>query len=117
MSTSTLYHNPRCSKSREALALLATNQINPTVVLYLEQTPSAEQLAELLARLGFTDARQLMRKAEAEYNALGLDKAELSQAELIAALVTHPKLIERPIFCHNGKAVIGRPPEKILEIL
>ncbi len=97
--------------------MLTTNQINPTVVLYLEQTPSAEQIAELLARLGFTDARQLMRKAEAEYATLGLDKTQLSQAELIAALVTHPKLIERPIFSHNGKAVIGRPPEKVLEIL
>ena len=117
MSASTLYHNPRCSKSREALALLTTNQINPTVVLYLEQAPSAEQLTELLARLSFTDARQLMRKAEAEYTALSLDNAALSQAELIAALVAHPKLIERPVFCHKGRAVIGRPPDKVLEIL
>lgn len=117
MSTSRLYHNPRCSKSREALALLVENQINPTVVLYLEQTPSANEIAQLLASLGFNDARQLMRKSEVEYAALGLDNPALSQAELIIALAAHPKLIERPVFCHQGRAIIGRPPARVLEIL
>ena len=117
MSTSRLYHNPRCSKSREALALLAENEINPTVVLYLEQTPSADEISQLLASLGFNDARQLMRKSEADYAALGLDNPTLSQAELIAALVAHPRLIERPVFCHQGRAVIGRPPARVLEIV
>ena len=117
MSTSTLYHNPRCSKSREALALLTAKQINPTVVLYLEQAPSADELTQLLATLGFTNARELMRQGEAEYTSLGLDNPALTQAELIAALAAHPKLIERPIFCHRDRAVIGRPPARVLEIL
>lgn len=112
-----LYHNPRCSKSREALALLTENQVNPTLVLYLEQTPTVDELSQLLTALGFSDARQLMRQGESEYTSLGLDNATLSQAELIAALVAHPKLIERPVFCHKGHAVIGRPPARVLEIL
>lgn len=117
MAMPRLYHNPRCSKSREALALLTENQINPTLVLYLEQAPSTEELQQLLTALGFNDARQLMRQGEAEYAALGLDNPAMSQADLIAALAAHPKLIERPVFCHNSRAVIGRPPARVLEIL
>lgn len=112
-----LYHNPRCSKSRAALALLESHEINPDLLLYLEQAPGVADLTQLLAALGFSDARQLMRQGEAEYTALGLDNPALSQAELIAALAAQPKLIERPIFCHKGRAVIGRPPERVLEIL
>lgn len=114
---STYYHNNRCSKSRDALALLRERGIEPQVVAYLEQPPSAEELAGLLKLLGFADARQLMRKSEAEYKELGLDDAALPQDKLLAALAAHPRLIERPVFVNGQRAVIGRPPERVLEIL
>lgn len=117
MSSPTLYHNPRCSKSREALSLLEAHQIKPTIIQYLNQAPSVADLTELIKALGLTDAREMMRKGEAEYAVLGLDKPSLSQAALIAAMAEHPRLIERPIFIHGDRAVIGRPPERVLEIL
>ncbi len=113
----TIYHNNRCSKSRQTLALLQERGIQPDVVVYLEQPPGADQIAELLKQLSLSDARELMRKGETEYKALGLDDPSLSQATLIEAMAKHPRLIERPIVVHNGKAVIGRPPERVLEIL
>lgn len=113
----TIYHNNRCSKSRQTLALLQERGIQPDVVVYLEQPPGADQIAELLKQLSLSDARELMRKEETEYKALGLDDPSLSQATLIEAMAKHPRLIERPIVVHNGKAVIGRPPERVLEIL
>jgi arsenate reductase len=113
----TIYHNPRCSKSRETLALLEERGISPTVVAYLDTPPDAAQIGELLALLGLPDARALMRKGEAEYKELGLENPALSQAELIAAMVAHPRLIERPIVVANGQARIGRPPENVLDIL
>lgn len=115
--TITLYHNARCSKSRAALALLEARGLMPQIVNYLETPPDAARLGELLKKLGFTDARQLMRQGEAEYKALGLDKPELDQAGLIAALAAHPRLIERPILVRGERAVIGRPPERVLELL
>lgn len=114
--TTTIYHNPRCSKSRAALALLQERGIAPRVVLYLEQAPSAADIATLLSKLGLDDARALMRRGEDEYQALGLDAASLSQEALIAAMVEHPRLIERPVVVHGERAVIGRPPEKVLEL-
>jgi arsenate reductase (glutaredoxin) len=117
MSEFTIYHNPRCSKSRAALALLAERGIEPKVVPYLEQTPSIAELSVLLQKLGFADARQLMRHGEAEYKELGLDNPALSQEALIATLAEHPRLIERPIVVRGNRAVIGRPPERVLEIL
>lgn len=117
MSTSTLYYNPNCSKCRAALALLRERGIEPQLVAYLEQPPTIAELVDLLDRLGLADARQLMRKGEAEYAALGLDDPGQSQEVLRAALIKHPQLIERPIFAHLGRAVIGRPPEKVLDIL
>lgn len=90
--------------------------MQPSVIEYLKTPPSAKELEEILDMLGM-EPRQLMRTREEEYKALGLDNSELSRKQLIQAMVKHPKLIERPIVIHNNKAVIGRPPEKILEIL
>ena len=116
MTDLTLYHNPRCSKSRGALELLEARGLTPTVVRYLETPLSAAQLRDLLARLNLS-ARQLLRSGEDEYKALNLGDSSLSEAHLIDAMATHPKLIERPILVAGDKAVIGRPPEKVLEIL
>ena len=111
-----LYHNPRCSKSRGALELLEARGLTPTVVRYLETPLDAAQLKALLAKLGLT-ARQLLRTGEDEYKALNLADASLSEAQLIAAIAAHPKLMERPILETADKAIIGRPPENVLEIL
>ncbi|MGQ7958889.1 arsenate reductase (glutaredoxin) [Pseudomonas sp. SP16.1] len=116
MTDLTLYHNPRCSKSRGALELLEARGLQPTVVRYLETPPSADQLKALLDKLGIA-ARDLLRSGEEEYKSLGLADASLSEAQLIEAMVRHPKLIERPILVAGDKAVIGRPPEKVLELL
>ena len=116
MTDLTLYHNPRCSKSRGALELLEARGLTPTVVRYLETPLSAAQLRDLLARLNLS-ARQLLRSGEDEYKALNLGDSSLSEAQLIDAMAANPKLIERPILVAGNRAVIGRPPEKILEIL
>ena len=116
MTDLTLYHNPRCSKSRGALELLEARGLTPTVVRYLETPLNAAQIKALLAKLGIS-ARQLLRTGEDEYKSLNLADATLSEAQLIAAIAAHPKLIERPILVAGEQAVIGRPPEKILEIL
>lgn len=116
MTDLTLYHNPRCSKSRGALELLEARGLTPTVVRYLETPLDAGQLERLLGKLGIT-TRQLLRTGEDEYKDLNLADESLSQAQLIAAIAAHPKLMERPILEAGEKAVIGRPPEKILEIL
>lgn len=112
----TLYHNPRCSKSRETLALLQARDIEPTIVLYLETPPTAKALKALLGLLQIP-ARQLLRKSEDAYKELNLADASLSETALINAMVAHPKLIERPIAIHGEKAIIGRPPENVLHIL
>lgn len=117
MTTTTIYFNPNCSKCRAALALLRERGIEPNIVSYLEQPPTPAELASLLNQLGFADARQLMRKGEAEYVALGLDDPRLTQDALLDALVKYPKLMERPVFVNQRRAVIGRPPEKVLDIL
>lgn len=116
MTDLTLYHNPRCSKSRAALELLEGRGLAPTVVRYLETPPDAETLKTLLGQLGIA-ARQLLRTGEDEYKALNLANPALSDAQLIDAMVRHPKLIERPILVAGDRAVIGRPPENVLEIL
>lgn len=117
MSTVSIYHNPRCSKSRETLSLLKSNGVKPEVVLYLETPPDAETLKTLLSKLGFASARELMRQKEDLYKELNLADAALSEEQLIQAMVENPKLIERPIVLANGQARIGRPPESVLEIL
>ena len=116
MDDTRLYHNPRCSKSRGALELLNERGIQPRVIAYLDTPPSAAELRELLRMLALP-ARALLRTGEEEYAALGLDDESLSDDALIAAMVAHPRLIERPIFVHNGRAVIGRPPERLLTLL
>lgn len=116
MTDLTLYHNPRCSKSRGALELLEARGLAPTVVRYLETPPTAGELKALLGKLGIS-ARQLLRSGEDEYKTLNLADASLSEAQLIEAMIQHPKLIERPILIAGDKAAIGRPPEKVLEIL
>jgi arsenate reductase len=112
----TIYHNPRCSKSRATLALIDGQGKQADVVEYLKTPPSAEQLEAILQMLGL-EPRQLMRTKEVEYKEAGLEDPGLSRDQLLAAMVKYPKLIERPIVIRGGKAVIGRPPEKVLEIL
>lgn len=116
MAAMTLYHNPRCSKSRSALQLLEERGLNPAIVRYLETPLSPAQLQDLLGKLGIP-ARQLLRSGEDEYKRLGLSDPNLTDAQLIEAMAAQPKLIERPILVVGEKAVIGRPPENILEIL
>jgi arsenate reductase len=114
--TVTIYHNPRCSKSRQTLELLRARGIEPVIVPYLEMPPGAAELDRVIDLLGM-EPRDLMRKNEAAYKETGLDDPALTREALIAAMVTHPILIERPIVLTNGKAALGRPPEKVLEIL
>ncbi|EGT5762114.1 arsenate reductase (glutaredoxin) [Cronobacter sakazakii] len=113
----TIYHNPRCSKSRETLSLLTEHGIEPDVVLYLETPPDAATIKTLLNQLGFSQARELMRTKEDLYKTLNLADPSLSEEALILAMVDNPKLIERPIVISHGKARLGRPPEQVLEIL
>ena len=112
----TIYHNPRCSKSREALALLRQHQVEPEIVEYLKTPPDAATLARVLRLLNM-EPRDLMRRKEPEYRELGLDDPGLSPEQLIQAMVAHPKLIERPIVIKGNKAALGRPPEQVLEVL
>jgi arsenate reductase (glutaredoxin) len=113
----TIYHNPRCSKSRETLTLLQARGIEPNVVTYLETPLSVEQLKALFQLLELTHVRDMMRTKEEKYRELNLKDPSVSDEELFAAMAAHPKLIERPIVVSNGKARHGRPPEKVLEIL
>jgi arsenate reductase len=114
--SATLYHNPRCSKSRQTLQLLQEKGLEPEVVEYLKTPPDAATLEKILDMLGM-QPRELMRTKEDDYKQLGLDDASLSREQLIQAMVEHPKLIERPILVKDGKAAIGRPPEQVLELL
>jgi arsenate reductase (glutaredoxin) len=111
-----IYHNPRCTKSRQTLQLLKDKGIEPEVIEYLKTPPSAAELADILGKLGI-EPRALMRKQEAEYKANGLDNSALDNQTLINGMVNHPILIERPIVVANGKAAVGRPPENVLGIL
>jgi arsenate reductase len=111
-----IFHNPRCSKSRATLALMQERGLEPDITLYLENPPDPGELRSILGKLGLT-ARQLIRAGEEEYRKLGLADESLSEEALIAAMATHPRLIERPIVLANGRAAIGRPPESVLDIL
>jgi arsenate reductase (glutaredoxin) len=111
-----IYHNPRCSKSRQTLQLLQEQGVQPDVVEYLKTPPDKATLERILNMLGLAP-RALMRTKETEYKALGLDNPGLTRDQLIDAMIATPKLIERPIVIKDGKAAIGRPPEKVLEIL
>ncbi|MAU40442.1 MAG: arsenate reductase (glutaredoxin) [Kordiimonas sp.] len=112
----TIYHNPRCSKSRQTLALLEDKGVTPVIVEYLKDVPSADTLRDILQKLGLSP-RELMRRKEAEYKENDLDNADLSDEALVKAMVDFPKLIERPIVVNGDKAAIGRPPEQVLDII
>lgn len=114
--TITIFHNPRCSKSRATLALLHEQGLQPQIRLYLDEPPDAAELRSILDRLGLT-ARELLRKGEAEYREQGLADKTLSEDQLIAAMAATPRLIERPIVLAGDRAAIGRPPEAVLGIL
>jgi len=111
----TIYHNPRCSKSRQTLALLRERGVEPRIVEYLQDTPSLATLKSLAAMLG--GARAMLRKGESAYAELGLGDAALPQVRLLEAMHTHPILIERPIVTDGRRAAIGRPPEAVLALL
>ena len=114
--TVTIYHNPRCSKSRQTLALLEERDVNPEIVLYLEAPLSTDVIATILEKLG-KSPRDIMRKGEAPYKDLNLSDATKADAALILAMAENPILIERPIVVSGAKAAIGRPPEAVLDIL
>lgn len=111
-----IYHNPRCSKSRAAMALLEERGINAEVVLYIEKDFSAGQIQTLLDKLGLK-ARDIMRTGEQAYKDLSLANPELSETELVQALADNPRLIERPIVVKGDKAVIGRPIDNVIELI
>ena len=112
-----IYHNQKCSKSRQTLALLEEKGIVPEVIKYLEQTPSIDELKKLFSQLGFSSVREMMRTKEDIYKELNLGEDALSNEQLFEAMNANPKLIERPIVVHNNHAKIGRPPEQVLDIL
>ena len=114
--TVTIYHNPRCSKSRQTLQLLKDKGIEPEIIEYLNTPPNAAALDEFVTKLGM-EPRELMRRKEAPYVALDLADESLDRAALIEAMVENPILIERPIVVNDGKVALGRPPESVLEIL
>jgi len=116
MAKLTLYHNPRCSKSRQTLALLTERGLAPTIVRYLDDPPTAQELRGLLDRLALAP-RDAMRRKESVYRELDLDRDSLGDDELIAAIVEHPILLERPILVRGSQAVIGRPPENVLALI
>jgi len=111
-----IMHNPRCSKSRTTLQLLRDNGVEPEIILYLDTPPGADVLTSILDKLDM-QPRDLMRKGQQEYKAMDLGNEQLSDEQLIAAMIEAPILIERPIVLANGKARIGRPPESVLKIL
>jgi len=111
-----IFHNPRCSKSRQTLQLLADNNVQAEIIEYLKKAPSKTELESILSLLGLSP-RQLMRKGEAIYKELNLADESLSDEQLLDAMLSNPILIERPIVLANGKAAIGRPPESVLDII
>jgi len=112
----TIYHNPKCSKSRQTLDLLKQQGIEPQTIEYLKTPPSKAELKRVLKLLGIS-ARELLRSKEPEYKELGLDNPALNEDDIIDAMISTPKLIERPIVVNDNKAAIGRPPQQVLEIL
>lgn len=116
MTETTIFHNPRCSKSRQTLALLEEHGETPAIVEYLNTPTNIDELNFIIEQLGI-EPRDLMRKGEAEYKKLNLNDEKLSTADLIAAMHENPCLIERPIVIKNGKVAVGRPPQNVLAIL
>ncbi len=116
MNDITIYHNPRCSKSRQTLQLLEEQGINPAVVLYLETPPDRDTLKAIISKLGIP-VRELLRTGEQDYKDNNLKDPELNDDALLDAMVRWPKLIQRPVVVKGNNARIGRPPEAVLEIL
>jgi arsenate reductase len=116
VKTVTLYHNPRCSKSRQALGLLRDRDVELEIVEYLKSPPSATELDRILELLSM-EPRALMRKKETAYKDLGLDDQSLDRKRLLQAMVEHPILMERPIAVGDGRAALGRPPENVLDVI
>ena len=116
MSDFIIYHNPRCSKSRQTLEILNQQDVDTEIVLYLENPPSAEEVASILEKLGLS-SRDIIRKGEEEYKLLNIKDQSLTESELITFMSENPKLIERPIVVKDDKAIIGRPPENVLSLL
>ncbi|WP_261903014.1 arsenate reductase (glutaredoxin) [Vibrio fortis] len=112
-----IYHNPRCSKSRQTLAILEENGVQPEIIKYLETPLSVEQLKVLFSQLGFETVREMMRTKEADYKEANLGDSAVTDEQLFAAMADNPKLFERPVVVANNRAKIGRPPEQVLEIL
>ena len=116
MSDFIIYHNPRCSKSRQTLEILNQQDVDTEIVLYLENPPSAKEVASILQKLGLS-SRDIIRKGEEEYKLLNIKDQSLTENELISFMSENPKLIERPIVVKDDKAIIGRPPENVLSLL
>lgn len=116
MNNFTIYHNPRCSKSRQTLELIKANGIDPSIVLYLEEPPTAETLSNIINLLKLKP-RDLLRKGEDEYKALNLKDTTIHDIEIIKFMSKHPKLIERPIVISGKNAILGRPPENVLSLI
>ena len=114
--TVTIYHNPRCSKSRQTLGLIEQTGVSPQIIEYLHVKLTLKELQKILGLLN-VDTREIMRTGDAIYLELGLDKPNLSQDQLLEAIIAHPALLQRPIVIANNRAVIGRPPENVLDIL
>ena len=112
----TIYHNPRCSKSRATLALLEKHEVSFSIVEYLKEPPTRQELSAILSMLGI-NARSLLRTKESIYKSEGLDDKALSEKDLMSAIIKNPILMERPIVVANNKAIIGRPPENVLTII
>ncbi len=116
MSLATIYHNPRCSKSRATLALLESNNIDTQIIKYLETPPSVEDLESICGLLSCSP-RDLLRTGEADYKEAGMDNINLSDTELLTLMTQYPKVIQRPIVIYKNQAVIGRPPENVLDLI
>ena len=116
MSDTLFYHNPKCSKSRKALEIIESRNINTKVILYLKDKLTKSMLKEILDLSGLS-ARDIIRSNEKEYRENNLDSLDLTKAEILDLILEHPKLLQRPVFVHNNKAVIGRPPEDVLKII
>ena len=112
----TIWHNPRCSKSRQTLELLNKKGVDPAIREYLKQPPNKAEVETLIDMVG-SDPGELLRDGEAEFKALGKKKAEMSKADIAKAVATHPILLQRPIVVAGKKAAIGRPPEAVLPLL
>ena len=116
MSNITIYHNPKCSKSRETLELITNKNLNPKIILYLEKKLSKQELRNLVSKLGISP-RELLRKGESEYKENVLSNPDLGNEELIDLMIRFPQMIERPIVVKDNKAIIGRPPKNILKLI